>query len=228
MKSQLGIVLYENAQPMDIIGPWEVLSFWKNVLDAPIDMHLIAEKKGRVLCDNRISLEAELDFTTSPLLDYLIIPGGRGRCREVNNSNLINFIKKQAAQCKIILSICTGMFLLNAAGLLKNKSVTTYWRAFPELKSFSDVKVEEARIVKDGNIWTSGGVSSGIDLALALIAQEAGDDAGKVQLLFEYFPEGTIYCSLDMADHLPPYSPDKKNISSESLPKYIKKSIRKG
>ena len=82
------------------------------------------------------------------------------------------------------------MFLLHKAGLLRNKPVTTYWRALSELRSFKDIDVEEERVVKSGNIWTSGGVSSGIDLAFELIVEIAGkEEAGRVQLLFEYFPK---------------------------------------
>ena len=97
------------------------------------------------------------------------------------------------------------MFLLHKAGLLRDTRVTTYWRALSELRSLKDVDVEEKRVVKSGKIWTSGGVSSGIDLALELIAEIAGkEEAGRVQLLFEYFPKRTIYCNLETSKSLPP------------------------
>ena len=225
MKSNLGILIYDDAQPMDIMGPWEVFSFWKNSLNAPITMHLISELGSFVHCINNIVLKAHCDFDHSPLLDYLIVPGGPGRIKQMNNDKLLAFIREQSTHCKYILSDCTGMFLLYKAGLLKNKSVTTYWRALPELKSYPDIKIIEERLVKCGNIWTAGGVSSGIDLALALIAELAGDEmAGKVQLLFEYFPRRTIYCSEKTAQSLPAYghiTPDQ-----QYLPQYIKDSIQ--
>lgn len=224
-KANLGVLLYENVQPMDVLGPWEVLSFWKNILHAPINMYLIAEQSGYVQCDNDIILKAHCDFNQCPSLDYLIVPGGRGRLTQVNNTKLINFIKQQADHCKYIISVCTGMFLLHQAGVLKNKTATTYWRALPELKACSDVQVIEERVVKDGNIWTAGGVSSGIDLAIELIAEIAGHEtAGQVQLLFEYFPKNNVCCSLNTINTLPPYH-GSTGVEQPQLPKYIKKYI---
>lgn len=226
LNKTLGILLYENVQPIDVIGPWEVLSFWKNILHAPLDMYLIAEQGGLVQCDSGIVLKADCNFANVPPLDYLIVPGGRGRLKQVDNDVLINFIKKQAAHCEYILSVCTGMFLLNKAGLLQNKSATTYWRALSELKKYPDVHVVEDRIVKSGKVWTSGGVSSGIDLTLAFIAEIAGKEtAGKVQLLFEYFPKDTVYCAINTAETLPPYSSDADN-ADQHLPEYIKQYIK--
>lgn len=220
MSKQVGVLLYDEAQPMDIIGPWEVFSFWKGISPTPFDMHLISEKGQLVQCDNGITLKAHYDFEHAPKLDYLIVPGGRGRHKEVHNPALLAFIQKQAKECEYILSVCTGMFLLYSAGILKSQSVTTYWRALPEAKQFQDVHIEEKRIVKNEKIWMSGGVTSGIDLALEFIAETAGKEAaGKVQLLLEYFPQGKWYATAGMAANLPPYNDKNEPII---LPAYIK------
>ncbi len=225
MQANIGIVIYENVQPMDVIGPWEVLSFWKNILKAPVNLYLIAEKDSYIPCANHIVLKAHLDFEHAPQLDYLIIPGGYGRHEQVHNEKCLAFIKKQAKDARYVISICTGMFLLHQAGILEGKSATTYWRAMPELQSFSDVHLVEKRIVKDGHIWTSGGVSSGIDLAFELIAEVAGREAaGQVQLLFEYFPQTKVFASLDMIERLPPYDSQQ---AKPYLPQYIKDAILK-
>ena len=176
MPKKLGILLYENAQPMDVIGPWEVFATWKNGLKAPLDMFLISENGLPVVCDNNIILNAHIDFSTCPQLDYLIIPGGRGRVTQMKNSPLLGFIQKQASEAKYLVSVCTGAFLLYQAGVVKDEFMTTYWRALPELLALKKVRVKEERIVKSGKIWASGGVSSGIDLAFALIAEIAGAD----------------------------------------------------
>ncbi len=230
MNKTLGILIYDNVQPMDFIGPWEVLSLWKKVLNAPIDMYLVSENGAYIQCDNNIIVKAHIDFEHCPNLDYLIIAGGPGRLIQVNNDKIISFIKKQAQHNQYIISICTGMFLLHKAGILKNKAATTYWRAMPELQSFGDVIVIEDRVVKYGNVWTAGGISSGIDLALELIADIAGKEiAGKVQLLFEYFPKDTVYCSQDTANTLPSYQgyldTSKSNIEPPYVPKYIRAYI---
>lgn len=224
MSGNFGIILYENVQPIDAIGPWEVIAIWKSILKAPINMYLIAESEELVHCDSQITLKPHVSFKDCPQLDYLLIPGGRGRVKQVNNERLIGFIQKQAPHCKYVLSVCTGMFILEKAGLLKGKSATTYWRALPELKSLG-VNIKEDRIVKSGNVWTAGGISSGIDLALALIEAIAGKEtAGQVQLLFEFFPNDTIYCSPNTMNSLPVYEGSSGPVKPY-LPKYIKDHI---
>lgn len=204
---------------MDVIGPWEVLATWKAVLNAPLEMLLVAEQGGSIVCSSDITLNSHIDFAHCPQLDYLIIPGGKGRLAQANNPVLTQFIQKQAASCKIILSVCTGAFILYHAGVLKDEKITTYWRALSELKSLKNVHVQEQRVVKSGTIWASGGISSGIDLALELIAEIAGTEtAGKVQLLFEYFPDGKCYTTLETMNALPPYY---TQYGAEQLPEYI-------
>ncbi len=226
MSGNFGVILYENAQPIDAIGPWEVIAIWKSILKAPINMFLIAESEELVHCDSQITLKPHVSFKNCPPLDYLLVPGGRGRVKQVNNEHLIAFIQKQAPHCKYVLSVCTGMFILEKAGLLKGKLATTYWRALPELKALG-VKIKEDRIVKSGNVWTAGGISSGIDLALALIEAIAGKEtAGQVQLLFEFFPNDTMYCSPNTVNSLPIYEGSSGPVKSY-LPEYIKEHIEK-
>lgn len=233
MAMNLGVLIYQDAQPLDIIGPWEVFSFWKNITQQSskannINMYLISEKKGYIQCDNNIILKSHCDFKKAPQLDYLIVPGGRGRLIQSQNKTLLSFIRQQSQKCKIVLSVCTGMFLLYHAGILKDKSATTYWRAIPEMKDLDQVRLIEKRIVKSGNIWSSGGVSSGIDLALEMIKEISGRKvAGQVQLCLEYFPQTKTYCDKNTAETLPSYNSQKNNVHSSCLPKYIKNYLRK-
>ncbi|CDZ76567.1 Isonitrile hydratase [Legionella massiliensis] len=221
MKKVLGVLLYDNVQPMDFIGLWEVLGTWKNGLGAPLEMHLISEQGGEVKCVNEITVKAHCDFSSAPAIDYLFIPGGMGRLSATNNEVLIEFIKKQAKHAEYILSVCTGMFLLYKAGLLDNKLATTYWRALPEAYTLPNIKIVEERIVKNGKLWLAGGVASCIDLAFEFIEEIAGkDEAGKVQLLFENFPTPKVYCSPKLADTLPLYYTAKEGDKSQ-LAKYI-------
>lgn len=224
-KIKLGVILYPDVQPMDALGPWEVFATWQSLPETQIDLLLIAEKQGAVACANNITMNAHVDFTHCPPLDYLIIPGGRGRLAQATNKQLLQFIQQQATSCKKILSVCTGAFILYHAGVLKDESITTYWRAIPELKSLPGVHVLEQRVVKSGKIWASGGISSGIDLALDLIADIAGTEtAAKVQLLFEYFPEGKIYTTQHTIHELPAYY---TQCGEERLAEYIKEDLQK-
>ncbi|VVC75625.1 Isonitrile hydratase [Aquicella siphonis] len=224
MNRRLGVLLYEQAQPMDIIGPWEVFSIWKNVLHAPLEMILVSENGTPVACDNAVILNAHTDFDHCPDLDYLVIPGGKGRLQQGNNARLLAFIKKQSGCARHILSVCTGAFLLCQAGVAENEFMTTYWRALPELRAAYPIHIKEQRVVKSGKIFASGGISSGIDLALEVIADIAGrETAGQVQLLFEYSPEATLYATLDTASTLPPYY---NHLAPADLPEYIAKYIK--
>ncbi|WP_203368789.1 DJ-1/PfpI family protein [Cysteiniphilum marinum] len=217
----LGILIYEDVQPMDVFGPWEVFSIWKSTLNCSIDMHLIAPDNKIVQCDGGVKLEAHYTLSDAPNLDYLIVPGGRGRQKASKNEAILQYIHQQGQSCEYILSVCTGMFLLYYAGLLDNKKVTTYWRAMPELRELDNINVVEERVVKSGKIWTAGGISSGIDLALALIAEISGrDTAGQVQLLFEYFPEQIAYCNTSLKETLPDYSNTTRTMNTK-LPEYI-------
>jgi transcriptional regulator GlxA family with amidase domain len=95
---------------------------------------------------------------------------------------------------KTVLSVCTGTFLLHKTGLLFGKMVTIHWNSLDRLRAIRDVIVVEKRFVRDGNIWTSAGVSAGIDLMFAFIADIAGEEfAGKVQLAAEYYPSARLY-----------------------------------
>jgi transcriptional regulator GlxA family with amidase domain len=105
-----------------------------------------------------------------------------------------------------VLSVCTGAFLLHRAGLLIGRKATTHWGSVDRLRALGDVDVVEERIVNDGDIWSSAGVSAGIDLMLAFIAQTAGEDtAAKVQFGAEYFPSNRRYGSRQTHEKAPAY-----------------------
>ncbi len=118
----------------------------------------------------------------------------------------IDFVANRAETCKVILSVCTGSFILHSAGLLKSKKATTHYSRLEDLRSLADVEVVEKRFIKDGKIWTSAGVSAGIDMALELIAQEAGEEtAGMIQLYAEYYPTGSLHGTAHKEPQAPGY-----------------------
>ena len=116
-----------------------------------------------------MSINPHVAFADCPPLNFLFMPGGEGTHKEIDNPSLIQFVARQAENCKAMLSVCTGTFILHRAGLLSNKRAATHWFSLPKLRELGDVEVVEERVVRDGNIWTSAGVSVGIDLALAFI-----------------------------------------------------------
>ncbi len=205
----VGFVVYPGVEELDLIGPWEIINQWREKVYGPSKVLIVGEKQEPLLCAKGLKIIPDYTFETCPSLDCLVIPGGIGTREEIKNPNSIAFIKKQGAESRYILSICTGVFLLQEAGLLDGKQVTTHWGSIDRLKKFEDLQVSQKRFINDGAIWTSAGVSSGIDMALAFVAHIAGDDvAGLVQLYCEYYPAGKIYGELEEGYTLPPYISD--------------------
>ena len=201
-----GFLLFPDLEELDLVGPWEMVAMWSQYADGPEKCLMIGETKEPVLCSNGMVIQPHLSFKDAPELDYLLIPGGFGTREQVDNQELIGFVSKQAKSCKAILSVCTGSFILHACGLLKGKKATTHWLSLEQLRQLKGVEVVEKRIVKDGNIWTSSGVSAGIDLALAFIDHEAGDGtAGSVQSFAEYYPSGKNYGTFHQEPKAPGY-----------------------
>lgn len=210
MKANFGFLLYPGVEELDVVGPWEVIKFWSEKFAGPDKVFTVSEQGGLISCARGLRIDSDYTFQNCPKLDFILIPGGPGRREEVNNASLIDFIRIQAKNSQQVLSVCTGAFLLQKAGLLKGVHATTYWEALNEFKQFPEIIVTEKRWVRDGKIWTGAGVSSGIDLALALIAEITDKEtAGKVQMATEYFPPQKNYADLKNVKNAPDYLKEK-------------------
>lgn len=203
---RFGFLIFPQVEELDFVGPWEMVGMWGEHFGGPNERLIVSQHGGSVRCAKNLQVVADHSFATCPRLDYLLVPGGQGTRQEVNNPELIQFVQQQAASCRQLLSVCTGAFILQAAGLLEDKKATTHWRSLDRLRQFENVTVVEQRIVRDGNVWSAAGVSAGIDLTLALIADQAGQEvAGQVQLAVEYYPAGTRYGNAHLAPKAPAY-----------------------
>lgn len=201
-----GFLLFPDAEELDFVGPWEVIGMWGKVFGGPEECLIVSQDGRTVRCAKGLRVEADHGFETCPPLDYLLIPGGQGTRREVDNADLISFVRKQAAGCRQVLSVCTGSFVLQAAGLLDGKRATTHFLSWDRLRQLPGVTAVEDRFTRDGNVWTAAGVSAGIDLALALIADQAGEEtAGRVQLAVEYYPSQVKYGQAHLSPQAPGY-----------------------
>ncbi|MBU0516442.1 MAG: DJ-1/PfpI family protein [Proteobacteria bacterium] len=206
-----GFLLFPDVEELDFVGPWEIIGMWSKMFDGPEQCLIVSQEGQAVRCAKGLQVKADHSFETCPPLDYLLVPGGQGTRREVDNAELISFVQKQAAGCRQVLSVCTGSFVLQAAGLLQGKRATTYWRSLDLLGKLPGVSVVEERFARDGDIWTAAGVSAGIDLALALIADQAGPEtAGKVQLAVEYYPSTKRYGQAHLSPQAPGYLKESK------------------
>ncbi|MDG4863231.1 DJ-1/PfpI family protein [Streptomyces sp. T-3] len=182
---QIAIVLFDRFTALDAVGPYEILS---RIPDA--ETVFVAERTGPVRNDTgALALVADktLDEVTEP--DIVVVPGGPGQTPQMENERLLDWLRSADATSTWTTSVCTGSLLLAAAGLIKGRRATSHWLALPHLKHF-DVEPTGERVVFDGKYVTAAGVSSGIDMALALTGKIAGDrTAQSLQLLTEYDPQ---------------------------------------
>ena len=201
-----GFLIFPDVEELDFVGPWEIVGTWGKFFEGPADRLVVAQSREAIRGANGLSFNPDTDFASCPALDYLLVPGGRGTRTQVDNPSCIEFIRTQAAGCRAVLSVCTGSFLLQRAGVLDGRAATTHWGELAKLRRLPDLNVVEERFVRTGNVWTAAGVSAGIDLALAFIASEAGEDiAGKVQFYAEYYPSGVRYGTAHRDPRAPKY-----------------------
>ena len=201
-----GFLVFPGVEELDFVGPWEMASMWAALPSGPKERLIVAGAAGPVVCAKGLSLNPHATFDACPALDLLVVPGGIGTRAEVDDEPLIDFIRRQAGSCRAVLSVCTGAFLLQRAGLLDGKRATTHWASLDRLRALG-VQVVEERFVRDGAVWTSAGVSAGIDMTLAFIADFAGEEtAARVQLAAEYFPSPRIYKAPDGSPAPPAYA----------------------
>lgn len=176
-------VLFPKVTQLDFTGPLQVLSRLPGA-----SVHLAAKTLDPVSSDGVLTINPTCTFADCPPADVICIPGGFGVEEAVADKELVDFVKRQGARAKYVTSVCTGSFVLGAAGLLKGKRATTHWAYHEALAEVGAIPVK-ARVVRDGNLFTGGGVTAGIDFAFTLAAEIAGDDFAKgLQLGLEYDP----------------------------------------
>lgn len=181
----VGFVIFPELTQLDFTGPQQVLARLPQSA-----MHIIAKSVTPVPSDSGLSLVPTHTFENCPRLDLICIPGGStGVVRAMGDGETVEFVQRQSSTAMYVTSVCTGAFILGAAGLLKGRRATTHW-AFTELLPLVGATYEKARIVKDGKVITAGGVTSGIDFGLKVVAEIAGEaTAQAIQLGLEYDPQ---------------------------------------
>ncbi len=167
----LGVLLFEGFELLDVFGPCEAYGI--HDLGGAFRVAMVAEKAGPIVSAQGPQAVAEFGFDDCPRLDVIMVPGGRGTRREVENTALIAWLRARAAQAELVTSVCTGAGLLARAGLLDGLRATTNKRSFAWVESQGPKVnwIKQARWVEDGKFATSAGVSAGIDMALAIIAR---------------------------------------------------------
>jgi len=176
-------VLFPNVTQLDFTGPVQVLSRLPGA-----EIVVAARDLAPAATDCGFAILPTHAFADAPQADILCVPGGHGVREALGDAATIAFIRDQGRGAKWVTSVCTGAFLLGAAGLLEGKRATTHW-AYHHLLPMVGAEPVEARVVEDGNTITAGGVTSGIDFALTLCARTAGEETARaIQLALEYDP----------------------------------------
>lgn len=181
MTRTIGVLIFPDFQLLDAAGPITAFEEAARLeMPAAYRLRVFARDAGPVASSSGVAMIAE-GWDSAGSVDTLIVAGGWGTRRLAACRETRVFIRAAAAQARRVASVCTGAFLLAAAGLLDGRRATTHWHAAAEFaRLFPRVRVEPDRIfVREGNIWTSAGITAGIDLALALIADDLGEDAAK-------------------------------------------------
>lgn len=176
-------VLFDNVTQLDFAGPVQFLS------RMPGAKIFVASKDGGLATtDCAFSILPTTSFTDCPQADIICVPGGHGVREAITDAAIVDFVRRQGAQANWVTSVCTGAFILGVAGLLQGKRATCHW-GYTHLLPLVGATHEAARVVRDGNLVTAGGVTSGIDFALELIAMISGEDVARsIQLALEYDP----------------------------------------
>lgn len=182
---EIAILLFDRFTALDAVGPYEVL---RSIPGATVKF--VAKQPGPVRTDARslaITADFALDEITAP--DILLIPGGPGQTALMDDQVILDWVRQIHPKTKWTTSVCTGSLVLAAAGLLQGLNATSHWLALDILRAYGAEPSAE-RVVIQGKIITAAGVSSGIDMALTLVARELGDElAQMIQLGVEYDPQ---------------------------------------
>jgi cyclohexyl-isocyanide hydratase len=184
MPFKIGFLLFPGITQLDMTGPHEVFA---RMPDAEVD--LVWKTLDPVTAQGGMRLIAGTRLDACPQLDLVCVPGGPGTTPLLADAEVLAFLRRQAAGARYVTAVCTGALVLGAAGLLRGKRATTHWSAHHLLSAFGATPVKE-RVVVDTNLITGGGVTAGIDFALKVVAEVAGEAAAKtIQLGIEYDPQ---------------------------------------
>jgi len=181
---QIGSLLFEGLDQIDLTGPFEVFSRIPNAT-----YRLFGKTTAPVRDVRGLRITPDAALADAPQLDVLHVPGGFGQEALMDDQEVLDWIRRQAAGARCLFSVCTGALICGAAGLLKGRRATTYWATFHLLPLFGAIPVNE-RVVCDGDMVFAAGVTSGIDGALHVAARLRGDEAAQaIQLYMQYAPE---------------------------------------
>lgn len=188
---RVGVFVFDGAEELDVVGPWEVLAYWAAHSDLHPEVLTFSLDGGGVRCAKGLCLVPDTSADEVGPLHVLVYPGGRGTRPLMRDEDHLAWVRGLRARTPLMTSVCTGSLVYAAAGLLAGRPATTHWGSLDELTAADpSVLVDaDARFVDDGDVITSAGVSAGIDMALHLVARlESTETARQVRRGIQYDP----------------------------------------
>ena len=176
-RRSIGVLLFDEFELLDVFGPLEMYG----MLPGSFEICIVAENSGQIASRQGPKSIADCDFNSKRQFDILLVPGGSGTRREVDNQVMLDWLQNQSMGAEYVTAVCTGSALLARAGILDGRKATTNKRAYDWATSQSDKVhwIKQARWVEDGKFFTSSGVSAGMDMSLGLIARLLGEDVAE-------------------------------------------------
>jgi transcriptional regulator GlxA family with amidase domain len=198
-RRRVGIVIYPEVEVLDFCGPFEVFSVvrleeeQRRTQPSPYEVVLISESLHTVRASGGLRVVPDFDFTTCPPLYLLVVPGGWGSREQAANPVLLSWLRHQATQVDTLTAVCTGSMLLGQAGLLDGVRATTHWRSLDRMAAtFPTVTViRDQHVVTEGRLFTSAGISAGIDMALRVVARDHGEAIARATARHMEYPYPT-------------------------------------
>lgn len=189
-RKNIAIFLFDDVEVLDFAGPFEVFSVTNWLHDHAVsNVYTVARKKAPVSARNGLSVNPDFAIAEAPMPDFLIIPGGHGTDKVLEQEDVISWIRKCAESAEKVMSVCTGSLLLAKAGLLEGLRATTHHMIFDQLAQLAPNTeiMRGERFVDNGKIITAGGISAGIDMSLHVVEQVYGEEmAQKTATIMEY------------------------------------------
>ena len=195
-RRQIGILLFDGVEELDAVGPWEVLSAWtQQHPEDGWDAFCLSSDGRPVRSAKTLVLGAHHSIDDAPAIDLLVHPGGPGTRPMLHHRGHLDWVRHQRAKVPLMTSVCTGSLVYAAAGLLVGRRATTHWASLNMLSELDPTVITDvsSRFVDDGDLITSAGVSSGIDMALHLVARLSDvERAREVSREIQYNPQPPI------------------------------------
>jgi transcriptional regulator GlxA family with amidase domain len=190
-RRRVAILIFDDVEVLDFCGPFEVFSVTnERHAEPPFQVRLVSERRGPVVARNGLSVNPDVAMADCQDVDILLVPGGQGTRREMNNPAILGWVRERAAGAELVLSVCTGSLVLAKAGLLDDLEATTHHGSYDLLRSVAPrtTVLEDRRFVDNGRVITSAGIAAGIDMSLYVVARLLGNAAAETTARHMEYP----------------------------------------